>query len=179
MVFAGMVRAQSAGMSEDAAAAGPALPAQGNKMLLMIMLVFNVLIAGGLGYQVVMGQRGHAAAKAPAGHEGNDKEKASEKFGPLVEIGSLVANLGAPGSGHYIKLTLHVETTNEETKKHVESALVPMRNEALLYLSSVDPQALAGQDRLRVISEEIRKHLVELVGKENVKRVYFSEFVIQ
>src|SRR5262249_41705347 len=117
-------------MSEDAAAAAPPPPSS-NKGLLMVVLVFNVLIAGGLGVQVGMGQKAaKEAAKAAAEHgkEGgeHDGEK-GEKFGPLIEVGSLVANLGDPGSGHYVKVALHIETTNEETAKRLESALVPIR----------------------------------------------------
>jgi flagellar FliL protein len=163
-------------MSEETAVSPP--PTSSNKMLLIVMLAFNVLIAGGLAYQVVMGQLSHAAAaKGAVAHD--EHKKPTEKFGPIIDIGSLVANLGGPGAGHYVKVTLHVETANEESKKLVEGALVPLRNETLLFLGSVDAKQLSAPDRLRTMSTDLKEKFGALVGKETVRRVYFSEFVIQ
>lgn len=166
---------QTSGMSEEAQAAQP--PPQGNKNLLVVVLAFNVLIAGGLAYQVVMGQMSRAAAKAQAEHKQHEKE--ADKFGPLVEVGSLVANLNGPASGHYVKVALHIETTNEETKKKLEQALVPARAEALLYLSSIELHDKGAPDQMRAIQDEMKRRLSALLGKDVVKRVYFSEFVVQ
>ena len=148
--------------------------------MLLVVLVFNVLIAGGLGYQVVMGQKAaKEAAKAGGGEHHGEHEEKAEKFGPLIEVGSLVANLGGPASGHYVKVALHIETTNEETAKKLEAALVPIRSEALQYLSGIDVKEASDKDRIKNMSEELRQRLVKLVGKELCKRVYFSEFVVQ
>jgi flagellar FliL protein len=161
-------------MSEEAQAVAP--PTHGNKNLLMLVLAINVLIAGGLVYQTVMGQASRAAAK---GGEHKPDPKEAPTFGPLLDVGSLVANLGGPSSGHYMKVSLHIETPNEEVQKRLEKALVPIRAEALLYLSSIESKDIGGQDQMRVISGEMKKRLGALVGKDAIKRVYFSEFVVE
>jgi flagellar basal body-associated protein FliL len=181
-------------MSEDAEK--PVAPAAGgSKKLLMMVLGFNVLIAGGLGYLVLSGQRGHAAegkekhAGGDGAHEGGAEaegdakgdKKAGPKFGPLLEVGSFVANLAnaGPGPGRYAKVSLFIEATDEEAKVRLELALVPIRSEALMFLSNAKAEDVIGQDKIRVLSEELLKRVNALVGKNSVKRVYFSELVVQ
>jgi flagellar protein FliL len=184
-------------MSEAAVAEKAPAPAGGNKMLLLMVLLFNVLIAGGLAYVVISGQQKQAAApkahaegeEAAGGEEahaeGEEAEPAAEghakkgAFGPLIDVGSFVANLGGPASKNYIKVALHVEAVNEESKATVEAAIVPIRSEALLFLSGITPDQAVGQEKIRALQDELLKRLTVLVGKKTIKRVYFSEFVVQ
>jgi flagellar FliL protein len=190
-------------MSEAAAAEKAPAPAGGsNKMLLLVVLVVNVLIAGGLAYVVISNQKSAAAAAAALaakkdggeGHEGAEGEaegeegaaeeghakKSSGKFGPLVEIGTFVANLtSASGQSRYAKVALHVEAVNEDAKTKIEAAVVPIRSESLLFLSGLGAEQVIGQEKIRQLQEDLQKRLNELVGKNTVKRVYFSEFVVQ
>jgi flagellar FliL protein len=148
-----------------------------NKPLLIVVLVFNVLIAAGLGYQVLMGR-----AKPAAGHiEGEEKKpkEPAEHFGPLVEVGSLVANLSGAMSGHYAKVFLHVEAKDDKAKARIDEALVPIRAEALLYLNGLETKDVEGQAQMRNMAEQLKTKLNALIGKDTIKRVYFSEFVIQ
>ncbi len=147
-----------------------------NSKLLIVVLATNVLMAGGFGYLVISGRSSHAADKVAAKPKA---EKGPPTVGPLVEIGSLVANLRGPEVSHYVKVALHVEATNEETKKRVEAALVPIRNEALTYLSGITLSESMGEGRMHAMAEELKKRVAEIVGKDAVHRVYFSEFVIQ
>jgi flagellar protein FliL len=181
----------------DAAAAGdkaPA-PAKSNKLLLLIVLVFNVLIAGGLAYVVLSGQQAPAPAKGKVAQGHGDEEAAAEEhheeeeeeeahtpkgtFGPLIPVGSFVANLGAPSNKSYLKVSLHVEAANEEAKVKVEAAIVPMRSEALQFLSGITPEQAIGIDKIAALQNELHKRFTAMVGKKTIKRVYFSEFVVQ
>lgn len=181
-------------------------------MLLLIVLVVNVLIAGGLGYVVISNQKTAAAAQAAVaaaakhkgdgeegeaeaeeGHEGGGEAKEEEegeghakkaggKFGPLVEIGSFVANLTSSvpnGPPRYAKVAVFVEAANEDGKTKVEAAVVPIKAESLMYLSGLTAEAVIGQEKIRGLQDELLKRVNGVVGKGVVKRVYFSEFVVQ
>jgi flagellar FliL protein len=176
--------------ADEKPVAAPA--AGGSKKLLIMVLGFNVMIAGGLGYLVLAGQHGHAAegkekhAGGDGAHEGGAEDakgdkKAGPKFGPLLEVGSFVANLAnpGPGPGRYAKVTVFIEAADEEAKLRLEVALVPIRSEALMFLSNAKAEDVIGQDKIRVLSEELLKRVNALVGKNSVKRVYFSELVVQ
>lgn len=154
-----------------------------NKVLLIVVLAFNVLIAAGLGYQVVIGQgkaaTGQIKGEEHGGEEGKDGAHAAPKFGPLIEVGSMVANMSGPLSGHYAKVFVHVEATDDKAKALVEAALVPIRSECLLFFSSIEMKDATGQEQIRGLAEQLKVKLNELIGKETIRRVFFSEFVIQ
>lgn len=193
--------------TEKAAAA----PSGGNKKLLIIVLVVNVLLVGGLAYVVVSGRNQPApapAAKAHASKEGDgeaeaegeheDKGKEEEpeaeesegekksskntgKFGPLLDVGTFVANLNMPPdqNARYAKVSLSVEALNEEAKARVEAALVPIRAEALMLFSNAKPEDVVGQEKITALGEELAKRANKLVGKKSIRKVYFSELVVQ
>jgi len=167
------------GPAESPAASGGGGAGGGgsNKALIIVVLIFNVLIAAGLGYQVLMGQAKSAAGQIKAGEEHG--KAAPTKFGPLIEVGSLVANLSGPLSGHYAKVFLHLEASDDKMKTRIEEALVPIRSEALLYLNGLDIKDASGQAQIRTMSEALKTRLNALIGKNTIRRVYFSEFVVQ
>ena len=176
--------------------------AGGNKKLLIIVVAANVLLAGGLGF-VVLSSKDQGAEKAKGGHakkgdaEHEDGEEAAEgeehegdeegeshakhKFGPLLDIGSFVANLQTlPGQPpRYVKVSVSVEVLNEDAKTRVEAAAIPIKTEALLMLSNAKVDEVVGQDRIIALSEELAKRANKVIGKKSIKKVYFSELVVQ
>jgi flagellar basal body-associated protein FliL len=184
-------------MSEAAAAEKPAAPAAGgNKKLLLMVLIFNVVIAGGLAYLVISGRNKPAekpkhedAAAEKSEGEGEAEEPETEakgekhagKFGPLLDVGSFVANLASVGSApaRYAKVNISIEVANEEVKKTVELALIPLKSEALMFFSNAKAEDVIGQDKIRAIGDELKKRFNALLGKNTVKRVFFAELVVQ
>jgi flagellar protein FliL len=161
----------------SAAAKAEAPPGKSNKLLIIIVLVFNVLLAAAVGYTVVMGQQKPAPKHAAEEH--GEGAGAEHKFGPVIEVGELVANIDGPLSGHYIKVMIHVEAKNEEEGKRIEAAVVPIRSEALLFLNGLTPKDTSGQIKIKIIADGLQKRLNDLLGKDTVKKVYFAEFVVQ
>jgi len=199
----------SEAVAEKAENAPAAASGGGNKKLLIIALAVNLLLAGGLGY-VVLSNKSQAAgqakagkAKADEGHEDaegeegeakegeheaaededakKDEKHAGAKFGPLVDIGTFVANLqGAPGQQpRYCKVGVYVEAKNEEAKASIEGAAVPIKAEALMMIANLRPEDVIGKERMTALSTELQKRANKLVGKNAVKRVFFSELVVQ
>jgi len=174
----------------------------GNKKILIIVVAVNVLLAGGLGFVVLSG-KDKGAEQAKAGHakkadgehedgeeeggEGGEEEEeegeghAKSKFGPLLEVGSFVANLQSlPGQPpRYVKVSVSVEALNEEAKVRVEGALIPIKTEALMLLSNAKAEDVVGQERMLALSDALAKRVNKLIGKKSIKRVYFSELVVQ
>jgi flagellar FliL protein len=188
----------------------PAAGGGGNKKLLIIVLAVNVLLAGGLGYFVISSRHAADAAAAAAaksakkghakaeegegeghekggeeeeaeGEEGTGKDAKHGRFGPLLDVGSFVANLAsAPGQQpRYAKVSLSAEALNEEAKVRVEAGLVPIKSEALMMLSSLKADDLTGQEKIRAVSDELLKRCNKLLGQKSIKKMYFSELVVQ
>ena len=196
---------QSANMSDAGAdkkdeKAAPAAGG-GNKKILIGVIAVNVLLAGGLGYFVLAkkdapAEQAKAHKKAAESEEGEEGEEGHEggeeapeegeghaksKFGPLIEVGSFVSNLQSPPGQQprYAKVSVAVEAINEEAKARVEGALVPIKTEALMMLSNAKVEDLVGQEKIMALSETLTKRVNKLIGKKTIKRVYFSELVIQ
>jgi flagellar basal body-associated protein FliL len=183
----------------------PAARGGGNKKLLIIVLAVNVLLAGGLGYFVISSRhaadgaaaakpakKGHAKAAEGEGHEKGGEEEAEEepeegkdakhgRFGPLLDLGSFVANLSSvPGQpARYAKVSLSAEALNEDAKVRVEAGLVPLKSEALMLLSSLKADDLTGQEKILAVADELLKRCNKLLGEKSIKKVYFSELVVQ
>lgn len=173
----------------------------GNKKVLIGVVAVNVLLAGGLGYFVLAKKdapaeqaKGHKKAaesedgEEGEGHEGGEEEAEEEgaghaknKFGPLIEVGSFVANLQSPPGQQprYAKVSVAVEAINEEAKTRVEGALVPIKTEALMMLSNAKVEDMVGQEKIMALSDTLAKRVNKLIGKKTIKRVYFSELVVQ
>lgn len=158
--------------------------------------------AGG-GKQQAHGEGGHGEEAAPAegghGEEAGDGhgEKAAggghgaparhapepaddgEGHGPLLALESMVTNLADPDTDRYLKVTMQVRLTSEAAKAEVETHLVPVRNQILLYLSSLSIEDLSGADNKRGIQKRVKRIANEAMPSSRITQVYFTEFVIQ
>jgi len=81
--------------------------------------------------------------------------------------------------GRYAKVSLYAEALNEESKLRIEGGLVPLKAEALLVLSNAKAEEIVGQEKIRAMGEELLKRFNKLLGKKSIRRVYFSELVVQ
>ena len=195
-------------MSEAVAEKAEKAPAavRGNKKLLIIVLAGNLALGGGLAY-VMLSQKNQSADASKAkgkgedheaaeGEEGEAKDKdkgeasgddkkddkqAAGKFGPLLDVGTFIANLQTmPGQPpRYCKVGVYVEVKNEEAKAAVEAAIVPIKAEALMMIANLRPEDVIGQEKITGLAANLLKRANKLVGKNAVKRVYFSELVVQ
>ena len=157
----------------------PEIPTGGKKKLVLILVVVNVLAIGGVGYFVMAGGDSEAAADDGEGEAEQEESESQASFGPLVEMRALVANLNDIDGGRYVKVTPPLELKDEAARAGVEAALVPIRNELLVYFSDVTVEQCIGADSKRRIADEIAGLINEMMGGKTVKRVFFTEFVVQ
>ena len=127
---------------------------------------------------------GHGESAEGGGHGGAARaaEEASddgEGHGPLLALESMVTNLADPDTDRYLKVTMQVRITSEAAKAEVESHLVPVRNQILLYLSSLNIEDVSGADNKRAIQKRVKRIANEAMPTSRITQVYFTEFVIQ
>lgn len=119
---------------------------------------------------------GHGAAHGGAVAYDSDDAVGN---GPLLALDSMVTNLAEPDTDRYLKVTIQVRITSEAAKAEVESHLVPVRNQILLYLSSLTIADLTGADNKRAIQKRVKRIANEAMPTSRITQVYFTEFVIQ
>lgn len=115
---------------------------------------------------------------AAEGH-GEEEEAETHLSGPLLPLESMVTNLAEPDSDRYLKATMQLRIKSEAAKPEVEAHLVPIRNQILLYLSSLTIGDLSGADNKRAIQKRVKRIANEAMPSSRVTQVYFTEFVIQ
>ncbi len=151
-------------------------PPKKSKLLLIIALV-NLLAVGGMGAYLVLFQA-PAAAAAPAAPAAPAPMPATS-YGPLVEMTPLVANLNDERIGRYIRVTLHLEVPDEETKTKVEEAIIPIRNRLVIFFSELTTEQANASGARERIRGELVEAINEVLGAPLVRRVFYTDFVVQ
>jgi flagellar FliL protein len=159
---------------EDTELEEEAPPKRGNGLLLVIMVVNTLALIGGGVYFALFHQPAAAATPADA-----EPEPDPHAVGPMIQLDSIVANLAEETSSRFVKLTMHLELKDAEDQPVVEAALVPIKSAILLHLSSLTVDDTVGTEKKEKIRETLLEKINETIGAEKVRRLFFTEFVVQ
>jgi len=155
---------------KPAAPPGPKPP-----KIVLILLVLNLGATGFTTFKMVT-----APAPQAEHQEKSEAEPAGpEVAGPVVQLDPYVVNLDEPGSSRYVKVTVQVELVKHEAEESIEKSKQLIRDMFLSHLSGLklaDCLGTAAKEKLR---EELLKKLTSVVGGGKVRRLFFSEFVVQ
>jgi len=176
---------------KEETAEAPAPKAKGKaKKIIFVVLGLLVLVAG-IGVPLMMFRKSSAisteevdadAAKLEdKGHvEGADDEDeladGEDPIGAIIPFDTFVVNLP---DNKFARVQIQVEFTALEVPRRFYVKLVPLRDAIISLLTQKNPQELMttkGKDSLR---SDIKDLMNETLKKEDVKRVYFTQFVIQ
>lgn len=153
----------------------------GSPLIKLIILVVPALLIGlGGGYYIGKSLTETAMKeeqiKEPKETETQVKEPA---VGPMFKLDAFTVNLHEPRGNRYLKTTIQLELDGEVLKPEVEKRLPQIQDIILALLTSKtteELQSLEGKFRLR---EELLSRINALLVNGKLKRVYFTEFVIQ
>jgi flagellar FliL protein len=148
------------------------------KLIIIIVAALAILGAGAyFGMEMFFGDD-EAAQTEEAETAGGE---AADKVGEVVvAMDPFIVNLADPSGKRYLKLTLTVDTNNEELAAVLQTQMPKIRDSILLLLTSksyADISPVAGKIRLR--NEVLKIINRALAGAGSVHAVYFTEFVIQ
>ena len=188
----------------DHAEAAPAAPAKGGKKKLMVMGLAGILLGGGgLGGYMFMkkspasataagdktdekkDEHGGHGDKKDEGHDEHGKESKKGNSldtppkGKIITLNPIVVNLRDTGGSRYLKVSIGLETNNEDVAKEIKDITIQLSdflNERLSNVRIQEVDNLAGRNKLK---RELMQGTNELLEKGAVTQLYFSEFVIQ
>ncbi|HEY2388659.1 MAG TPA: flagellar basal body-associated FliL family protein [Candidatus Binatia bacterium] len=159
------------------------------KSKLPLILSAVVLLAGGgaaawyLGVLPFGGKQRHAEATASVeeggGKEHGEKGGAKETASPILPLETFIANLSDEGGSRYLKATFQIEFLGASVPPEITPRLPKIRDLLLTLLSSKsfdDVRTPEGKQQLR---EEIIARVNQVVERDVVKAVYFTEFIVQ
>ena len=96
----------------------------------------------------------------------------------LVPLASMISNLDDP-SPRYIKVTVQFEMTDQAAVKAMKDAEPKVRDGVLAYLAGLKVADTIGPASRTKVHDGILKCAVDIVGKDKVKNVLFTDYVVQ
>lgn len=149
------------------------------KLIIIVLVVLGVLGGGGFAAWKFFLQP-KMAGDANATAEGTGEPKAEiEPGGQLVTLDSFVVNLSDPMGRRYLKTTLDVEVANAAAAAELTAAMPKVKDTLLLLLSSKSFADISSMDKKIELKNDIVSRLNQIIGKNKVRNVYFTEFVVQ
>ena len=109
-----------------------------------------------------------------------DLEKTAQSgMGPVFALDSFIVNLSDLGGKRYLRVTMSLELGDPKFAEELTKRLPQVRDSILMTIPTRKVEELQTTEGKNLLRTEIISKLNELMGKEIVKKVYFTEFVIQ
>ena len=104
------------------------------------------------------------------------KGKNSEKAA-LVALDPFILNLAE--QGRFLKVTLHFELADPSYQQLVENNTPQLKDAIIILLSSKSTETIASPEGKLQLKDEILLRANQTIGKDVIKNLYFTEFVMQ
>jgi flagellar FliL protein len=110
----------------------------------------------------------------------NPTEK-EEQMSIIVPLKSFVVNLfDKRGIGkRYLKISMELEVDKEEDRTKVENNIPRLRDTVLILLSSQTLKEINTMEGKLELKNAIVLRMNQILGNKTVRRIYFTEFVVQ
>lgn len=140
----------------------------------LIIIAVAVLLLGGGGYF------GWSMYKQKS-DEAKTETQEEEKVAIVHPLQSFIVNLSdKKGMGkRYLKVTMEVEVENEKNRLKVENNTSQIRDTVLLLLSSKQINEINTMEGKLDLKQALLSRMNRIIGEGIIKRIYFSEFVVQ
>lgn len=159
----------------------------GGVTLLIVVIVALVLLLGGKKGDKEDHSTESLAADAAAAHgsegvtiEGFDDEdeleEGEEPLGAIYPFDALVLNLKGGG---YARCQIQIEFVDQDVPARFLSRLVPIRDALISLITSKESKELLSERGKADLKKEVREKINTILKKEEVKNVYFTQFVVQ
>lgn len=182
-------------MAEEEATPAEAETEEGGKkkipLWIFIAIGAQVLIVGGLVAVLLLfmgGDSGSAEAEDPnaeptAAEQRVDPSKVKDPttlIGPQFDLAPFMVNLIDDDRGpRYLKVQVKFELESEEVLPELEGRLAQVRDELVMLFSSKRSTDVETSDGKRILKDEIFTRVNKILVTGRLKRVYFTEFLIQ
>ncbi len=124
----------------------------------------------GHGEEAAAGEHGEGAKKSATGGSASDSA--------VVSIGQFTVNLRGTGAGRVLRIEIYCET-DQGSQDAVTENNAPLRDAVVTLVSDYSYSDLEGLDGKTRLRDELLARMNALLGGNRIKRLYFTDFVIQ
>lgn len=160
------------------------------KMIMIIAIAVLVIGAGAGGGYFYMTKKASSSSHAESKGKGSEEHQQEAEHEEVAEPdvyynlpSPLIVDFPAGGSAKVIKISLTMLLKGEGSVSALKKHEPMIRNNLLMAISSVGAEKVKtteGKQELRALMlTEIGKVLEKMAGKNTVKEIYFTEFVMQ
>ncbi len=153
-------------------------PEEGSKKKLMIIIAAVILLAiiGGGAAFFLMGDKEErpdpeAEAAAMAAN--------AKMIGPMVKIDTFIVNILDDDENRYLKAAITLEVDVPTTADEINSRLPQLQDAILLLVGNKTFSELRDMQGKMQLRAELLNRINEILSKGKVKRIYFTDFVVQ
>ncbi len=145
-----------------------------SKLKLIIIGVIVLLLGAG-------GFFGYSKYKK-ANEKGNEKDtEKEEQVSIIIPLKSFVVNLfDKKGIGkRYLKISMEIEVGKEEDELKIDNNIPQLRDTVLILLSSQTLKDINTMEGKLELKHAILLRMNQILGNKTVRRIFFTEFVVQ
>jgi len=147
------------------------------KLIIIIVAVLVLLGAAAGGYFFFMG--GEEEEKLSPEEEQAQLEQQAKQVGPMVNLDSFIVNIMDDEESRYLKAAITVEVDTPETSAELIQRMPQIKDAVLLLIGNKTFDELNDlQGKIQLRAELINK-INSILPKGKVKRIYFTDFVVQ
>jgi len=147
------------------------------KLIVIIAAVVVLLIGAGVGAFLFMG--GDDEPEISPEQEQAALEKQAKQVGPMVSIDTFIVNILDDEENRYLKAAITLELNTPEASMEVTERMAQIKDSILLLVGNKtfgELRDLQGKIQLRA---ELLNRLNSILQRGKVKRIYFTDFVVQ
>jgi len=153
-----------------------------NKILIILIGVFLlVVVAMGGGFFMMWNKMSSMNVQNSEDAENGMEveEEVVETMGPTKRLETFIVNLADKGGTRYLRVSIDLELEKEEAVEVVEKRLPKIRDAILMILPTKKYEDIATVEGKSALRNEMLTKINELMKPEEIKNIYFTEFVVQ
>jgi len=151
------------------------------KAVIVTVVLMVILVVGGfLGWNLLMNKEGNEIEPEQRMAESQEKKKVNDAK-ILCPIESFIVNLmDKSGMGkRYLKVTMELEVGNEVSKAVIDTHKTQLKDTILLLLSGLSFEEINSIEGKLSLKQALLSRTNQVLGGNIVRRIYFTEFVVQ
>ncbi|OGQ93176.1 MAG: hypothetical protein A2284_05520 [Deltaproteobacteria bacterium RIFOXYA12_FULL_61_11] len=159
-------------------------PAGNKKKKIIIIAILAVVVLAGVGgvlaylqYQMKQSET-EATDKLKEAEQATEKDAAFAEVGEMLKFDDFILNLNTPGDSRYLKIGIHFELTEGLTAE-VEKKKPVLQDILVSIISSKSYDEIKDARGKELLKEELVTALNRVLTTGRIRRIYFTEFVVQ
>ncbi|MEA4883656.1 MAG: flagellar basal body-associated FliL family protein [Clostridia bacterium] len=157
-------------------------PGKASKTLVTVITVLVLLIAAGtVGYVIVRGKpaKGDPGSNGASNKAGSNTDSVEAELGPMYAFETFIVNVAEAMNRRYLKCALTMELDNAAGTAEAVARVALLRDAVIDILSAKTMAELEPGPARDELRRALAKKLDSVMTESRVRRVFFSEFVVQ